>query len=120
MTAPLFATLTNLTEFQLVSDALNFELPLLLANIRLYHGILSLISLKFASQVILNVAATEVKVLIDVISALLSMDLVSQVGITLHIVVRIVSIVVGSGSILADNGLLELESPCKSSLGQLE
>jgi len=67
-----------------------------------------------------HVTATIIEIFINIVSTLLSVDLVGQIGFTFHVVTPFFSLIITTLVILADNGLLVLEEPCKTSLCQLE
>jgi hypothetical protein len=75
---------------------------------------------KLTGQVGLQVAATKVKIFIDIIATLLSMNLICQIGFTFHVVAPFFSLIITPLVILADDGLLVLKEACKASLSQLE
>ena len=68
----------------------------------------------------MNVAATEVKIFIDIIAALLRMNLICHVSITFHIVIVVISIVLASLSLVSKFWSFELESAGQTGLRQLE
>jgi len=107
--APLLAAFLDLSKLKLVSDALDFELPLLLADIGLNHGVRSMICLHLARQVRLNLTAAKVQVFVDVVAAFLRVDLVGKVSIALH-VISFLGILVAALTLLANHRFLELEA----------
>jgi len=66
------------------------------------------------------ITATIIEIFIDIVSTLLSVNLVGQIGFTLHVITPFFSLIISTLVILADDGLLVLEKPCKTSLCQLE
>ena len=118
--APLLAALADLAQLELVGDSLDFELPLLLADVRLDDGLLRVLGLQLASHLRLDVATAEVQVLVDVVAALVRVDLVCEVCVALHIVATVVGFVVAALAFIANNRLFELETPSQASLSQLE
>ena len=120
MRAPFFTAFLDLTKLQLVGDTLNLELPLLLADVGLNHGVLSHIGFKLTRHVRLDVAATEVQILINVVSTVLSMDLVGQISIAFHIIAAFLGIFFATLALFANNRLLELEAARQADFGQLE
>jgi hypothetical protein len=67
-----------------------------------------------------DVAATKFKVFIDIVTTLFSVNLVGQIGISLHVVTNIFAILISTLAFLADDGLFELEAARKACLSQLE
>ena len=120
MRAPFFATFTDLAKFQLVSDSFDLKLPFFFANIRLNDGVICLLGFKLTGHLSLDVAAAKVQVFVDVITTLLSMDLVGHIGITLHIISVIVSFVIATLTFITDDRGLELEAAGKASFGQFQ
>ena len=103
-----------------MGDTFNLELPLLLADVGLNHGVLGHIGFKLTRHVRLDVAATEVQILINVVSTVLSMDLVGQISIAFHIIAAFLGIFFATLALFANNRFLELEAARKADLGQLE
>ena len=120
MRAPFFTAFSQLTELQLVSDTFNLELPFFLTDVWFNDCILSLFSLELSRHFGLNIAATEVEVFVDIITAFLRMNLICHVSITFHVVIVVIGIVLASLSLVSDDWSFELESAGQTSFRQLE
>jgi len=103
-----------------VGDSFYFELPFLFADIGLNDGVLLLSSLKLSSHLSLDVAATKIKVFVNIVSTLLSMNLVGHVSVTFHVIVVIISFIFTSLTFVSNHWCLKLEPTGKTSFGQLE
>ena len=68
----------------------------------------------------MDVATTKFEVFIDIVATLISVNLVGQIGVSLHVVTNFFAILINTLVLLADDGLFELEAARKASLSQLE
>ena len=120
MRAPLLAALGDLAELELVCHVFDLKLPLLLANVRLNDGILGVICLHLACEVSLDVAAAKVQILVNVITALIGVNFVGQVCISLHIIIHVFSVIVSASAFFTNNWLLKSEAFSQTDLRELE
>ena len=79
-----------------------------------------MLGLQLPGHLSLHVAAAKVKILIDIVTALLSVDLVCHVGVALHIVIVVIGIIFTTLAFVPDDWGLELESTSKTGLSELE
>ena len=109
MGAPLLTATVHLAKLELVSNTLNFELPLLLADVRLNDSLLSMIGLSFTGHLGHDVSTAKVEIFIDIVTALFGMNFVGKVSISLHIVTVVISIILTTSTFVANHWRLELE-----------
>lgn len=103
-----------------MGDGFNLELPLFLADVRLDDLVFGLFSPEFTSHVCHDLPATEVQVLINVIIAVLRVDLIGQICITFHIIAAILSFLISLSTIVANNMLFVLELARQTKFRKLE
>ena len=92
-----------------MGNALDLELPLLLADVRLNDCFLSMISLSFTGHFGHDVSTAKVEIFIDIVTALFGMNFVSKVSISFHIVAVVISIILTTSTFVANHWRLELE-----------
>ena len=103
-----------------MGDGFNLKLPLFLADVRLDDLVFGLFSPEFTSHVCHDLPATEVQVLINVIIAVLRVDLIGQICITFHIIAAILSFLISLSTIVANNMLFVLELARQTKFRKLE
>lgn len=111
MGSPLLTVGGILVDLELVGDTLDLELPLLLTNAGLDDSVLLHIGLHLLGEVVVNIAASKVKIFIDVVVGVNGgVHFVREVSTALHVFSINVVGVIESGTVLLDDWLSEAVS----------
>jgi len=79
-----------------------------------------MLSLHFSSYLSLDVSTAKIKILINIITALIGMDFIGEVSVALHIFSIVIGVIIATSTFIANHGLFELETLCQSSFRQFQ
>lgn len=119
MAAPLLAICNIWVNLKLVSNLLDLDLPLLLADVALDDRILLHLSLHLLGKLCLDVTASHIEFLINIVARILRVDHISEVCASVHLV-DVFRIFISPGTFILDRSLFKFEFVFQRDLGELE
>lgn len=119
MAAPFFSIRNVGVDLELVSNLLDLNLPLLLADVALDNRILLHFSLHLLGKLGLDIAASHIEVLINIFARILGVNHICEVCTSIHFI-DILRVIVSPMAILLDRSLFKSEFVLERYLGELE
>lgn len=119
MAAPFFAIRNVRVNLKLVSNLLDLNLPLLLADVTLDNRILLHFSLHLLGKLGLDIAASHIEILINIFARLLGVNHICEVCASVHFI-DILRVVVSPMAIVLYRRLFKFEFVLQRDLGELE